>query len=196
MRANSNISASVIFCDDVREEAGHRRTFVGACGPRLFVGEIPILIPKFCVVTTLLCYYKKFPKTFAVRVNYGGYEVEKVELTPLELRAWRETVEPNLAKEVDAFPSDDPPKVRLTIEIAISPFVIRETGRLAAHVDTDLGTIRAGSIEVVVDPNYKDSEASTVIRRKPFAIGRSSSHRSSSPRRPARKRPTAKRPSS
>jgi len=170
---DNHISGSVIFCDDVREEIGLRRTFIGVCGPYLAIPKLPTLLPKFCVVTTLICHHGRFPKSFAVRVTYGTDEIQKIELTPKELLEWENDVEPMLATEVDEFPENDPPKARLTVELAISPFVIRNEGRLAAHIDTDQGTVRVGSLQISVDPDIEGQSQEAgmsrpVISRSPM----------------------------
>ena len=151
--------AYVIFCDDVRQEVGDKRTFVGVYGTELFVPEIPTLIPKFYAVTTLICYRKKTPKELTIRLTYCDEEIAKVELESKELKAWYDISEEELSLEEKEFPETDPPKMRVGIEMLISPFVVRREGRMASHVFTEGGTVRAGSMRIM----QKDGVESTAL---------------------------------
>lgn len=158
------LSAYVLFCDNVRQEFGDKRTFVGVYGTELSVPDLPMLLPTFHVVTSLICYRREAPKHLVVRLNFADEEVGKQEVTGKELEEWIQSFDDQLSQEESEFPLDDPPKLRLTVEIFISPFVIEREGRLSAHIDTDTGTVRAGSIKIV----QKDGVESTALpfRRK------------------------------
>src|ERR1700685_3740105 len=83
-------SAYVLFCDDVRQELGDKRTFVGVYGPELHVPAFPALIPKFYVVTTLICYYRCLPKNLIVRLTLDGQQIGGAGLEEKEIKAWAE----------------------------------------------------------------------------------------------------------
>ncbi len=37
-----------IICDDIREEVGHKMSFMGVYGPNIVVPEIPFIFPQLC----------------------------------------------------------------------------------------------------------------------------------------------------
>ncbi|MCP5411497.1 MAG: hypothetical protein H6924_05100 [Alphaproteobacteria bacterium] len=154
-QAKRQPSSHVIFCDDVRQEVGEKRTLVGVYGTELAVPQIPTLIPKFYAVTTLICYHKEMPKALSVRLAYNDEEIGRAELSPDEVQAWMKSADAELSEEVIEFPADDHPKLRLTVEICISPFVIQNVGRLASFIETDIGSVRAGSIKIIKKDGVK-----------------------------------------
>lgn len=43
-------SASIIFCEDVREEDGNKASYMGVLGPKLVFESFPVLLPRLCIV--------------------------------------------------------------------------------------------------------------------------------------------------
>lgn len=43
----------VIFCDDVRQEVGHKHSFIGVYSGDLLVKRLPVVLPRLCVVMSL-----------------------------------------------------------------------------------------------------------------------------------------------
>lgn len=44
---------TVIMCDDVRREEGHKVSYMGVYGPTLLLQRFPAVLPKLCFVMTL-----------------------------------------------------------------------------------------------------------------------------------------------
>lgn len=42
-----------IFCDDIRQEAGHKLSYMGVYGPNLIVPVYPTKVPRLCCVFSL-----------------------------------------------------------------------------------------------------------------------------------------------
>jgi hypothetical protein len=145
----SKQNAYVLFCDDVRQEVGGKKTLVGVYGTVLYVPAFPTLIPKFYAITTLICDSTKIPRQLTIRLDYGKEEIAKADLTSEDLQEFITEADKEAAEERGQFPESDPSKIRLTVEIMVSPFVIREGRRLASHVETEHGSVRAGSLVVV-----------------------------------------------
>ncbi len=142
-------SAYVIFCDDIRIEQSNKRTFVGIYGTELYAETLPIILPKLCVISTLICSLQNLPKAFGARLVMAGAPVQHFSVPEDQLAEWRTTVTRELEPEVDEFADEEPPKARISVEQIISPFVVLTEGRLSAYIDTELGTVRAGSLRII-----------------------------------------------
>ncbi len=143
------LSGYVIFSDDVRLELNNKRSFIGVYGTQMVVPELPAIVPRLCVTTTLICYRGELPRALSISLVYGDVEISRVTVSDEELKEWRENSEAELAAEVSEFPQDDPPKVRLSVMIQLSPLGLISAGRISAFVETDKGRIRAGSIKII-----------------------------------------------
>jgi hypothetical protein len=118
-------------------------------GTELYVPQFPTLIPKFYAVTTLICESANLPKQLTVRLNYGDEEIAKAVLDQEDFKEFKALADIETLSDEGAFSADDPSKVRLTVSMMISPFVVRDASRLSSIVDTEAGTTRAGSLRVV-----------------------------------------------
>lgn len=49
-----NRHAYAIFCDDVRHEIGNKTSYMGVYSEQLLVPQFPFLLPKLCVVTSVV----------------------------------------------------------------------------------------------------------------------------------------------
>src|SRR2546423_1236463 len=108
-----DLSAFVLFCDDVRREIGNKRTFVGVYGSTLFVPAFPRLIPKFYAFTTVLCHPRQYPTELKICLMFRDEEVGRAELASDELAKRAIAAEDSMAKREKEFPGDDPPRARL-----------------------------------------------------------------------------------
>lgn len=63
----------VILCDDVRNEVGNKLSLMGIYGPELWVGRLPVAMPRLCIVVMLEQIQKTFTKARA-RVSLPGSE--------------------------------------------------------------------------------------------------------------------------
>ena len=143
------LSAYVIFCDDLRQEVGDKKTFVGVYNEELYIPCLPTLIPKFYVVTAVSCYVEKIPAQLTVRLTLGDDELDKTTVSSEELEKWRVSLQEEHPPRAAEDSPDQPPMARLILEMLISPFWIRDEGRLASYVDTERGTLCAGSIGII-----------------------------------------------
>jgi hypothetical protein len=112
------------------------------------VETFPTVIPRFCIVTTLIVSRDDYPKRISVRPVFDRQPLPPVEISSDEIAQWAAQVQPELDAEVEEFPAEDPPKSRIIIEMILSPWMVAAVGRLSVHVETDHGAIRAGSIKV------------------------------------------------
>lgn len=56
----------VVFCDDIREEVGSKRSLMGIYQAEMFVSSMPVILPKLCAYVNLT-----FP---------NGKEISKIEV--------------------------------------------------------------------------------------------------------------------
>ena len=153
------LSTYVIFCDDVRQEVGNKKSYIGVYTEELYVPTLPTLLPKFYMVTTIACRVSDIPKQLAVVFEIADEVMDRTEFTGKQLEEWCVEATKSLSEESAEANSDQPPKARLMMEYLVSPFVIKKEGRIVAYVETDVGRARIGSLKIV----RKDSEPSTAL---------------------------------
>lgn len=147
------LSTYVIFCDDVRQEIGGKRSFIGVYGDELYVPTLPALIPKFYIVVVASCHIDNIPKTLSLSFTLGDEVVDHSEMPTALLDGWRAQATESVALESAGTPQAPPARARVMIEFMVSPFVIKGEGWLVACVETEDDLIRVGSLKIVKKEN-------------------------------------------
>ena len=140
-------SGHTFFCDDLRHEVTGKVTFVGVYGSAMFVGQLPLTLPKLCCVVT----YRESPEAtgqVSIRVLYetegsddrlisdATYEVPaELELPPSEKFVMREA--------------------RLYVEL--SPLEIKTEGVLKVRAYRDEDEIRIGALKIALHEAMEDT---------------------------------------
>lgn len=84
--------AHCIFCDDIRQEVGHKHTYVGVYNGELYLPMAPIVLAKLCVSSFATAQASEPIKALSMRVevdeqNIGQVDVPAEELTKLTAAA-------------------------------------------------------------------------------------------------------------
>lgn len=57
-----------IYCDDVRHELGNKLSFMGVYTGQLFVKNLPVILPTFCIVIKIVSFTHKKLSPMTVKV--------------------------------------------------------------------------------------------------------------------------------
>ena len=135
MPRHSDRSLTVLVCDDVREEVGHKSTLVGVYQSDLCVHEAPLTLPRLSFFfRAYACGTRPF-KQLVVRVMKDGEDFLTADFAP------------------EALPVPDPGEdgpYHVQIVLQASPFEITAAGELAFFADTEDGTLDGGRLLIRV----------------------------------------------
>ncbi|SRR5258708_22438437 len=147
-------SAFCLFCDDVRQEAGNKLSFMGIYRADMVFPEggpsgIPIAVPKFAIVVWLICGIDDQPQhaTFSVFIPPGRTEAIKMEYPQGTLANVQEV---------------PPGSVRRTWQLVMPVFnlVLPASGFIEVEVEADGEKLRAGRLKVII-PGLPDTAESS-----------------------------------
>lgn len=121
-----------IFCDDIREEVGNKRSLMGIYHGEMFVHSMPILLPKLCFYITYITDISEAPIKLEIRVVKGVEEIELITTGEIQPDSkYEEPPNNNLGV---------PFKNRTMImAFTLSPFTIEEETVVRVVVVTDSG---------------------------------------------------------
>ncbi len=128
-----------MFCDDIRMELGGKFSLMGIYSRELILPmQPPVLIPKFGVVVWLICDIDDLPASasVALRALPGHTEIFHADM--------------DLDAEI-RLADDDVRKMSYGIQFQVSPLRIAAAGVIEVFVETELGAMRAGRLQIRVD---------------------------------------------
>jgi hypothetical protein len=128
-------SLSVLVCDDVREEVGHKSTLVGVYQSDLCVHEAPTTLPRLSFFFRAYAASARPFKHLVVRVTRDGENFLTADFAPEALP----TPEPG-----------DDGRYHVQIVLQASPFEITTAGELGFYADTEDGTLDGGRLPIRV----------------------------------------------
>ena len=135
-----------IFCDDIRNEAGGKLSFVGCYNGVIFIsGQFPLVLPKLCVHTHVFSPASKPFNSLVVRCYLPGddtpFSEEAIE-TPR--RSEQSELVANLKTNTDA-----PLFIVAATSLIFTPLELRSSGllRVRALIDAE-HELRLGSLRV------------------------------------------------
>lgn len=135
-----------IFCDDIRNEAGGKLSFIGCYNGVMFIsGQFPLLLPKLCVHTHIFSPASKPFSSIVVRCYLPGddtpFSEEAIE-TPR--RSAQSELVANLKTNTDA-----PLFIVAATSLIFTPLELRSSGllRVRALIDAEQ-ELRLGSLRI------------------------------------------------
>ena len=123
-----------IFCDDIREEVGNKRSLMGIYHSEMFVQNMPVILPRLCFYISYVNDFSDPLSKFEIKVVKGLDEVELITTGTIQ-------------------PEDRPEKEKenklgvpyksktITMAFALSPFTIEEETVIRVIADTESGKI-------------------------------------------------------
>lgn len=136
-------SGIAIFCDDIRQEAGNKLSYMGVYDRALYIDEeFPITLSKLCVVINFLVYKTEpLPKSFSFSVKFAGAEKPFFAAPIATLKPGASFAETNsLGHEIVG--------LKGAANIILSPLNVVEPSTLEVFLVTPDGSTEIGSLEI------------------------------------------------
>lgn len=136
-----------LFCDDIREEASGKTTYVGVYNDVLkVVGSLPTTLPSFGMAIHLFCNTGETPESLTIQVALPGNDIDKPEMTmPVD-------VEKLTPQHRDMPATDDEifaPRSHLGFKILVHNFPVSKPGRLRLTALWNGNRISLGSLAIL-----------------------------------------------
>jgi len=135
-----------IFCDDIRNEAGGKLSFIGCYNGVIFIsGQFPLVLPKLCVHTHIISPASQPFNSIAVRCYLPGDEKPSFE-EPIETPVQHDQNELVAHLKTD---TGAPLYIVAATSLIFTPLELRSAGlmRIRALIDADQ-EIRLGSLRI------------------------------------------------
>ena len=135
-----------IFCDDIRNEAGGKLSFIGCYNGVIFIsGQFPLVLPKLCVHTHVFSPASKPFNSIVVRCYLPGDDTpfsEEAIKTPR--RSEQSELVANLKTNTDA-----PLFIVAATSLVFTPLELKSAGLLRVRALIDAGQeLRLGSLRI------------------------------------------------
>lgn len=133
---------SVLVCDDVREEVGHKATLVGVYQSDLCVTEVPVVLPRLAFFVRVRAHVDRPLRQLAVLVKRDGNEFLRAQIA------------------AEALPPVDPASdgyYHLQIVLKTQPFEISGPEELSFSAETEGATIDGGRLQIRASAPYSTS---------------------------------------
>jgi hypothetical protein len=135
-----------IFCDDIRHETSGKLTLVGMYSDSLFVPQLPVTLPRVCLVARLISSLKQPARSVKLRVYKGTDLIQELMAQETDLAAMLRNVPTYEA----AGSSDRVQVVQFLVEFA--PFQINGPCLLRVHAETEDGLHEGASLSISQTP--------------------------------------------
>ena len=135
-----------IFCDDIRHETSGKLTLVGMYSDSLFVPQLPVTLPRVCLVARLISSLKQPARSVKLRVYKGTDLIQELMAREADLAAMLRNVPTYEA----AGSSDRVQVVQFLVEFA--PFQINGPCLLRVHAETEDGLHEGASLSISQTP--------------------------------------------
>jgi len=128
----------LLVCDDVRQELGNKRSYIGAYGSDIIVAAIPSILPKLCFALTV-----KTPKSDPLRSM--EVQIEMPSSPTIKL-----VMPPEMLQNFEQADGDDREFEKFSYEALLisTPFEIKAEGHMTVTAILDGEEIPAGGIWV------------------------------------------------
>lgn len=146
-----------IFCDDIRQEMGNKRSYMGVYTGDLVVSSpLPVVMSKLAIVVSVRTLIVDPFKKLEIVVKHGN----KVLLDTGDLASnLGMTDQVRLASQLPVSGKEDesetePTKyVALHIELVLSPFVIDSAKRIRVVATTESGELKSRALRILTTKN-------------------------------------------
>ena len=136
-----------LFCDDIRHETSGKLTLVGVYSDALIVPELPVTLPRLCLVARLIAPLGQPPRSVTLKVFKDDQLVQEVAARKEDLA--------DMVRTAVHYPAQSRAErvqiVQFLVEFA--PFQLDRPGLLRVHAETDLGQLEGASLQVSTTPS-------------------------------------------
>jgi hypothetical protein len=135
-------SVSTIFCDDIRLEVGNKISLIGVYSGALIVPEFPVVLPKLCIVVTVVTPHDEPPRSLAVRLFQNDSPFIEHTVGPEILSQAPSPVDP-------AFEAEPDHRIGvMAIPIVVSPLKVEQPMLLRVRAIADGRELRAPALMI------------------------------------------------
>jgi hypothetical protein len=135
-----------IFCDDIRHETSGKLTLVGMYSDSLFVPQLPVTLPRVCLLARLISSLKQPARSVKLRVYKGTDLIQELMAQEADLAAMLRNV-----PTYDAAGSSDRVQV-VQFLVEFAPFQINGPCLLRVHAETEDGLHEGASLSISQTP--------------------------------------------
>ena len=135
-----------IFCDDIRHETSGKLTLVGMYSDSLFVPQLPVTLPRVCLVARLISSLKQPARSAKLRVYMGTELIQEIVAREADLADMLRNVPTYEA----AGSSERVQVIQFLVEFA--PFQIKGPCFLRVHAETEDGLCEGASLNISQTP--------------------------------------------
>lgn len=136
-----NRHIQTIFCDDIRHEMGNKLSFIGVYSGQLLVPSLPTILPKLCVVTSVMTSVDEPFEQLTVRLFKDDEVLTEISLTAEQLAAPLQV----MSEETEDFSF---PVFSFQTAFIISPLVIDSPCVLRVFAENEADEIRSLSLRI------------------------------------------------
>jgi hypothetical protein len=134
----------VVYCDDIRQEAGNKRSFMGVYQADLFVPTIPIVLPRLCIAAFIYTFEKDPFKSVTLQLFRGDDTLVEAPI---------EHLNPDTRVESPAIKGAVGERFNVLVaELALTPYEVTEPHRLRVRVKTEKGEIKGTALAITQSP--------------------------------------------
>jgi hypothetical protein len=126
-----------IFCDDVRQEAGGKLSYMGVYGPQLIVRTFPATLPKLCFVITARAPVSEPFQHLRFRIMKDDEVIAQSEV----IEGVQEAIARKRKREDDQI-------VSVVGIMQLSPLLLSAPCELRVRADTETGELLGGTLSI------------------------------------------------
>ena len=135
-----------IYCDEVRLEVANKQSLMGIYSSDLFVPELPIALPKLCIVVSLVTPIDKPFKELTIRVTKDDETLIEAPITGEQLN------DPQLNIIENAEKNNPDQRIGLTLTLMLAPFAIEKECILRVRAVTESGELKGRGLKIKSGP--------------------------------------------
>ncbi len=132
---------NVVYCDDIRNEVGNKKTHVGIYQAELVVPSFPTMLPQLCLVISVQTPSDKKLEELNIKLLSDADVLLEVPVDSEQLLA----AQPNLSPSED---SDEKRGFAAFFEFKLAPFLVERPSTLRVRVMADGEELRGQSLRM------------------------------------------------
>lgn len=131
-----------IYCDDVRLEVGNKQSLMGIYSSYLFVPELPVVLPKLCIIVNLVTPIDKPLKELTIKITKDNETLIEVPVTGEQLSEPQSSI-------VENGEMDNPDRrIVLNFTLMLAPFAIEKECILRVRAVTESGELQGNALKI------------------------------------------------
>lgn len=131
-----------IYCDDVRLEVGNKQSLMGIYASDLLTNELPVVLPKLCIVVNLITSIENPFKKLTVKILRDDEVLIEAPITDEQLNEPQSNIIENGDK-------DNPHRrIGMNFTLILSPFVIDKECTLRVRAETESGELKGAGLRI------------------------------------------------